>query len=64
MSRITKLLFFNQFQSLFAVLVSSVVTILSIISQKLLGMLQRYVRARAKAMGEELVEMKNMNNKE
>ena len=59
MSRITKLLFFNQFQSLFAVLVSSVVTILSILSQKLLRMLQRYVRARARAWSEEVVEMKN-----
>ena len=62
MSRITKLLFFNQFQSLFAVLVSSVVTILSILSQKLLRMLQRYVRARARAKREEVVEMENMNN--
>ena len=64
MSRITKLLFFNQFQSLFAVLVSSVVTILSILSQKLLRMLQRYVRARARARREEVVEMENMNNEE
>ena len=64
MSRITKLLFFNQFQSLFAVLVSSVVTILSILSQKLLRMLQRYVRARARAKREEVVEMENMNNEE
>ena len=62
MSRITKLLYFNQFQSLFAVLVSSVVTILSILSQKLLRMLQRYVRAMARR--EEVVEMKNMNNEE
>ena len=62
MSRITKLLFFNQFQSLFAVLVSSVVTILSILSQKLLRMLQTYVRARARAKREEVVEMENMNN--
>ena len=62
MSRITKLLFFNQFQSLFAVLVSSVVTILSILSQKLLRMLQTYVRAGARR--EEVVEMKNMNNEE
>ena len=64
MSRITELLFFNQFQSLFAVLVSSVVTILSILSQKLLRMLQRYVRARARARREEVVEMKNTNNEE
>ena len=64
MSRITKLLFFNQFQSLFAVLVSSVVTILSIFSQKLLRMLQTYVRARARARREEVVEMENMNNEE
>ena len=64
MSRITKLLFFNQFQSLFAVLVSSVVTILSILSQKLLRMLQTYVRARARARREEVVEMENMNNEE
>ena len=62
MSRITKLLFYNQFQSLFAVLVSSVVTILSILSQKLLRMLQTYVRARARR--EEVVEMKNTNNEE
>ena len=64
MSRITKLLFFNQFQSLFTVLVSSVVTILSILSQKLLRMLQTYVRARARARREEVVEMENMNNEE
>ena len=64
MSRITKLLFYNQFQSLFAVLVSSVVTILSILSQKLLRMLQTYVRARARARREEVVEMKNTNNEE
>ena len=64
MSRITKFLFFNQFQSLFAVLVSSVVTILSILSQKLLRMLQTYVRARARARREEVVEMENMNNEE
>ena len=64
MSRITKLLFYNQFQSLFAVLVSSVVTILSILSQKLLRMLQTYVRARARARREEVVEMENMNNEE
>ena len=64
MSRITKLLFFNQFQSLFTVLVSSVVTILSILSQKLLRMLQTYVRARARARREEVVEMKNTNNEE
>ena len=64
MSRIAKLLFFNRFQSLFAVLVSSVVTILSILSQKLLRMLQRYVRARARARREEVVEMENMNNEE
>ena len=65
MSRIiTKLLFFNQFQSLFSVLVSSVVTILSILSQKLLRMLQTYVRARARARREEVVEMKNTNNEE
>ena len=64
MSRITKLLFFNQFQLLFAVLVSSVVTILSILSQKLLRMLQTYVRARARARREEVVEMENMNNEE
>ena len=62
MSRIIKLLFYNQFQSLFAVLVSSVVTILSILSQKLLRMLQTYVRARARR--EEVVEMKNTNNEE
>ena len=62
MSRITKFLFFNQFQSLFAVLVSSVVTILSILSQKLLRMLQTYVRARARARREEVVEMENINN--
>ena len=60
MSRITKLLFFNQFQSLFAVLVSSVVTILSILSQKLLRIMQTYVRARR----EEVVEMENTNNEE
>ena len=64
MSRITKLLFFNQFQSLFTVLVSSVVTIISILSQKLLRMLQRYVRARARARREVVVEMENMNNEE
>ena len=64
MSRITKLLFYNQFQSLFAVLVSSVVTILSILSQKLLRMLQTYVRARARARREEVVEMTNTNNEE
>ena len=64
MSRITKLLFFNQFQSLFAVLVSSVVTILSILSQKLLRMLQTYVRARARARREEVVEMTNTDNEE
>ena len=64
MSRITKLLFFNQFQSLFAVLVSSVVTILSILSQKLLRMLQTYVKARAGARREEVVEMENVNNEE
>ena len=64
MSRITKLLFFNQFQSLFTVLVSSVVTILSILSQKLLRVLQTYVRARARGRREEGVEMKNTNNKE
>ena len=64
MSRITKLLFFNQFQSLFAVLVSSVVTVLSILSQKLLRMLQTYVRARARARREEVVEMTNTNNEE
>ena len=64
MSRITKLLFYNQFQSLFAVLVSSVVTILSILSQKLLRMLQRCVRARARARREEVVEMKNTDNEE
>ena len=64
MSRINKLLFFNQFQSLFAVLVSSVVTILSILSQKLLRMLQTYVRARARARREEVVEMTNTNNEE
>ena len=62
MSIITKLLFFNQFQSLFAVLVSSVVTILSILSQKLLRMLQTYVRARARR--EEVVVMEDMNNEE
>ena len=62
MSRITKLLLFEQFQSLFAVLVSSVVTILSILSQKLLMMLQTYVRARARR--EEVVVMKNTNNEE
>ena len=49
---------------LFAVLVSSVVTIISILSQKLLRMLQRYVRARARARREELVEMNNMNSEE
>ena len=64
MSRITKLLFFNQFQSLFAVLVSSVVTILSILSQKLLRMLQTYVRARVKARREEVVEMEIVNDEE
>ena len=64
MSRITKLLFFNLFQSLFAVLVSSVVTILSILSQKLLRMLQTYVRARARARREEVVEMENLINEE
>ena len=60
MSRITELLVFYQFQSLFADLVSSVVTILSILSQKLLRMLQTYVRARARR--EEVMEMKNKNN--
>ena len=64
MSRITELLVFYQFQSLFADLVSSVVTILSILSQKLLRMLQTYVRARARARREEVVEMENMNNEE
>ena len=64
MSRIIKLLFFYRFQLSFAVLVSSVVTILSILSQKLLRMLQRYVRARAFARREEVVEMQNMNNEE
>ena len=64
MSRITELLFFNLFQSLFAVLVSSVVTFLSILSQKLLRMLQTYVRARVRARREEVVEMENMNNEE
>ena len=64
MSRINKLLFYNQFQSLFAVLVSSVVTILSILSQKLLRMLQTYVRARARARREEVVEMTNTDNEE
>ena len=58
------MLFFNLFQSLFAVLVSSVVTILSILSQKLLRMLQTYVRARARARREEVVEMTNTNNEE
>ena len=49
---------------LFAVVVSSVVTILSILSQKLLRMLQRYMRARATARREEVVAMQNMNNEE
>ena len=40
------------------------VTILSILSQKLLRMLQTYVRARARARREEVVEMENMNNEE
>ena len=62
MSRITELLVFYQFQSLFADLVSSVVTILSILSQKLLRMLQRYMRARARR--EEVVEMENTNNED
>ena len=62
MSRITKFLFFNQFYSLFAVLVSSVVTILSILSQKLLRMLQRYVRANASR--EEVVELISTNKEE
>ena len=62
MSIITKLLFFNLFQSIFAVLVSSVVTIVSILSQKLLRMLQRYMTTRARR--EEVVEMKNTNNEE
>ena len=62
MSRILKLLFFYQFQSLFTVLVSSVVTILSILSQKLLRMLQRYMRARTRR--EEVVEIKKINNEE
>ena len=64
MSRIIKLLFFSRFQLLFAVLVSSVVTILSILSQKLLRMLQRYVRARATGRREEVVAMQDMNNEE
>ena len=64
MIRITKLLFFKQFLSLLVVLVSSVVTILSILSQKLLWMLQTYVRARARARREEVVEMTNANNEE
>ena len=62
MSRITKLLFYNQFQSLFAVLVSSVVTILSILSQKLLRMLQECVRAKSGMRREEVVEMQNKNS--
>ena len=49
---------------LLAVVVSSVVTILSILSQKLLRMVQRYLRARAMAMREEVGEMQNMNNEE
>ena len=61
MSRITELLVFYQFQSLFADLVSSVVTILSILSQKLLRMLPRYVMARARARRKDLVEMENTN---
>ena len=64
MSRIIKLLFFSRFQLLFTVLVSSVVTILSILSQKLLRMVQRYLRARATARREEVVTMQNMNNEE
>ena len=58
------MLFFNKFQLLFAVLVSSVVTILSILSQKLLRMLQRYMRARATARRGEVVAMQDMNNEE
>ena len=56
------MLFFYRFQLSFAVLVSSVVTILSILSQKLLRMLQRYVRATARR--DEVVAMQNMNNEE
>ena len=63
-SRNIELLFFSRFQLSFAVLVSSVVTILSILSQKLLRMLQRYVRARATARREEVVAMQHMNNGE
>ena len=58
------MLFFSRFQFLFAVVVSSVVTILSILSQKLLRMVQRYLRARATARREEVVAMQNMNNEE
>ena len=64
MSRIIKLLFFSRFQLLFAVVVSSVVTILSILSQKLLRMVQRYRRARARARREEMVAMQNRKNEE
>ena len=64
MSRIIKLIFFSRFQLLFAVVVSSIVTILSILSQKLLRMVQRYQRARATARREEVVAMQDMNNEE
>ena len=63
-SRNIELLFFSRFQLSFAVLVSSVVTILSILSQKLLRMVQRYLRARAMARREEVVAMQDMNNEE
>ena len=58
------MLFFNRFLLLFAVLVSCVVTIISILSQKLLRMVQRYLRARARARREEVVAMQNTNNEE
>ena len=64
MSRIIKLLFFSRFQLLFTVVVSSIVTILSILSQKLLRMVQRYLRARAMARREKVVAMQDMNNEE
>ena len=57
-SRIIKLSFFSYFQSFFEDLVSAVVTILSIISQKLIRICQRCLRTRARREG--VVDMQNI----
>ena len=50
--------------SIFAGFVSSVVTAISILTQKLLRNLQRYLRDWARARRVEEVEMRNMNHEE